>query len=286
MALKDYNSEETRLIEVIVEKIKVIKPAKLAVLKSEYRQAPCHVNVEDVAALLRLFSLPEAPCKGGTGRYIVVEPKTIRILVEGQKSEIRNRRGDLQFTAIKILLDEEEDDLEEPVPDVNYTELNHKSIRHELFAAWIAQTYPCVETIMDVAGGNGLLSQGLLDRGYKVILVDPNPRCQNVTIVAEPLYGNGSDLLEKYSDLRSVDLIVGMHPDQATEPIVETAENLGVPFCLVPCCVFPNLNPTRQQPNGDPVRSYTRFCQYLTDLGDYRVDYLDFKGRNKVIYKP
>ena len=283
MVPDDYNSDATRLVEVVVEKIKIIQPNKLAVLKAEYRQSPCFVNVKDVSTLLRALSLPNIQATGGTGRFFVVEPKTIRILVEGQKSEVRNRRGDLQFTASRLLVDETDQD--EFIPVVNYTELNHKSIRHELFASWIARTYPHVETIMDVAGGNGLLSHGLLNLGYKVILVDPDPRCQHVHIIPKPLYGDGSDLLETYCDLRSVDLIVGMHPDQATEPIVETAEKLGVPFCMVPCCVFPKLFPTRQQPNGDPVRSYSKFCQYLVDLGDYNVDFLEFKGRNKVIYK-
>ena len=38
-----------------------------------------------------------------------------------------------------------------------------------------------------------------------------------------------------------------MHPDQATEPIVDLALRLGVPFAVVPCCVYPGLFPFRVQ---------------------------------------
>jgi|EP01047_Picozoa_sp_COSAG01_P046661 hypothetical protein len=38
--------------------------------------------------------------------------------------------------------------------------------------------------------------------------------------------------------LRGASIIVGMHPDQATEPIVAAALALGKPFAVVPCwCV-------------------------------------------------
>jgi hypothetical protein len=42
------------------------------------------------------------------------------------------------------------------------------------------------------------------------------------------------------------DLVVGMHPDQATEPIVDFALKAGKPFAVVPCCVFPRENRHRR----------------------------------------
>lgn len=42
------------------------------------------------------------------------------------------------------------------------------------------------------------------------------------------------------------DVIVGMHPDQATEPIVDFAITHRKPFAIVPCCVFPKENPHRR----------------------------------------
>jgi hypothetical protein len=84
-----------------------------------------------------------------------------------------------------------------------------------------------------------------------------------------------------------------MHPDQATEAIVDTALRLNVPFAVLPCCVMPSLFPNRRKKGrngkvGDPVRSYSRFCEYLLDKApegeSFHVDHLPFVGRNKVIF--
>ena len=42
--------------------------------------------------------------------------------------------------------------------------------------------------------------------------------------------------LQRY--FRGASCIVGMHPDEATEPIIDFAVAAGVPFAVVPCCVF------------------------------------------------
>jgi hypothetical protein len=43
-----------------------------------------------------------------------------------------------------------------------------------------------------------------------------------------------------------IKLIVGFHPDQATEPCIDLAKILNIPFCIVPCCVFPSEFPNRR----------------------------------------
>ena len=48
----------------------------------------------------------------------------------------------------------------------------------------------------------------------------------------------------KNSVLREI--IIGMHPDQATEVIVDMALKYRKPFALVPCCVFAHENPHRR----------------------------------------
>jgi hypothetical protein len=40
-------------------------------------------------------------------------------------------------------------------------------------------------------------------------------------------------------DLSTFDLIVALHPDEATEPTPRAAVAYGVDFAIVPCCVFP-----------------------------------------------
>ena len=177
--------------------------------------------------------------------------------------------------------------------------LQSKDRRHELFAEWIVTTYGLHKVVLDVAGGNGRLSRALVRRGVeKVILLDPNPRlsCSDsdkddrIAIVPHPLIGDGSDLLQDTLIgplLHETTLIVGMHPDQATEAMMDLAVLLGrhVPVALVPCCVMPKLFSHRRQcGSGDPIRSYKTFCQYLLEKGDYHETHLPFDGRNKIIY--
>ena len=75
-----------------------------------------------------------------------------------------------------------------------------------------------------------------------------------------------------------IKLIVGFHPDQATEPCIDLARVLGIPYCVVPCCVFPSEFPdrrvrqaatpkdtedTRDEETMVPVRTYQQFLDYL-----------------------
>lgn len=41
------------------------------------------------------------------------------------------------------------------------------------------------------------------------------------------------------TDLGSFDLMVAMHPDEATEPALRRALDHDMDFAIVPCCVFP-----------------------------------------------
>ena len=46
----------------------------------------------------------------------------------------------------------------------------------------------------------------------------------------------------------SATLVVGFHPDQATEPCVDLALANRVPFVVCPCCTFPAHFPDRRLP--------------------------------------
>jgi hypothetical protein len=63
--------------------------------------------------------------------------------------------------------------------------------------------------------------------------------------------------------IESTTLILGFHPDEGTEPCINLALKLKIPFAVVPCCVFPNLFNNRKLPNGRQVRSYNEFILYL-----------------------
>ena len=87
----------------------------------------------------------------------------------------------------------------------------------------------------------------------------------------------------------SLRLIIGFHPDHATEACMDLAAVLAIPFCVVPCCVFPSEFPRRQTEDGERVRKYEQFVPYLQKkCPSIRVDILNFHetktARNIVLY--
>ncbi|KAK3280912.1 hypothetical protein CYMTET_11271 [Cymbomonas tetramitiformis] len=85
--------------------------------------------------------------------------------------------------------------------------------------------------------------------------------------------------------LRRASCVVGMHPDQATEAIVDLALALGTGFAVVPCCVHAGEFPNRKTKGGDPVQSYNEFLDYLQGKNP-RIQRaaLPFEGRNTVLW--
>jgi len=105
-------------------------------------------------------------------------------------------------------------------------------------------------------------------------------------------------------------IIIGLHPDQATEPIVRAALKAGKPFAVIPCCVFGRDNPHRRLPcaladssekehgaaakenvNGEdddstrPVTSYDDFVTWLSTLHpQIETTWLNFEGMNRVLF--
>mmetsp|Transcript_3405 Transcript_3405/g.4533 ORF Transcript_3405/g.4533 Transcript_3405/m.4533 type:complete len:328 (+) Transcript_3405:102-1085(+) len=189
--------------------------------------------------------------------------------------------------------------------------------------------------VIDVAGGKGFLSHFLVDLGIGTALVDPcagtgrelcssgffDPYCQQCEDPCVSTAETGTDVASQDLLIRlepmlvlqqtlqqaletELDLIlkcvalVGLHPDEATEAIVETALAYNLPFAVVPCCVTPQLFPNRvikrkgkgSQPQfqacaGIRVKKLGGFLEYLMEK-DYRIrkTELPFNGRNTVLY--
>ena len=81
-------------------------------------------------------------------------------------------------------------------------------------------------------------------------------------------------------------LLVGMHPDEATEWIVDTALRHGKPFAIVPCCVFGDrfLSAAERQSGSG---GFEGFCQRLMAKDDRIVrSWLGFEGKNTVLFLP
>ena len=94
------------------------------------------------------------------------------------------------------------------------------------------------------------------------------------------------DAFTVYETLHSCSAVVGMHPDQATEAIVDFALASGKPFAVVPCCVYSNLFPLRRDQRGRLVTSYRDFVAYLIAKDPERIGVVElpFEGKNKVVY--
>ncbi|KAF9438172.1 hypothetical protein BGZ76_009379 [Entomortierella beljakovae] len=92
------------------------------------------------------------------------------------------------------------------------------------------------------------------------------------------------------STLEGASAIIGMHPDQATEPIVDMALKHGKPFVVVPCCVFACDNPHRRLLNDGEVNTTLDFIQYLTEKAiisgaSVSREFLPFDGMNIVVFE-
>ncbi|ORZ04186.1 hypothetical protein BCR41DRAFT_363007 [Lobosporangium transversale] len=123
------------------------------------------------------------------------------------------------------------------------------------------------------------------------------------------------EFLETHQQLvTEASIMIGLHPDQATEPIVRVALKLGKPFAVIPCCVFGRDNPHRRLPeppidadtpslrtertkNEDegqsdtyrrltrPVTSYDDFVAWLSMLHpNIETTWLNFEGMNRVLF--
>jgi hypothetical protein len=102
--------------------------------------------------------------------------------------------------------------------------------RFDVLADYIADTYGrSVDYIADVAGGQGMLSR-ILNKHYRYHSEVIDPRgCALVGIPSRA---------EEFTPALAgyYDLIVGLHPDEATRAVAEAA--LVKPAIVIPCCNF------------------------------------------------
>jgi hypothetical protein len=104
------------------------------------------------------------------------------------------------------------------------------SERFEIVAEFIYDRYgKSVRYIADVAGGQGMLCRILRKKyNYECEVVDP----RGWTLKGVPSQAVELDpVIAGYYDL-----IVGLHPDEATRPVAQAA--LIRPAILIPCCNF------------------------------------------------
>jgi hypothetical protein len=148
--------------------------------------------------------------------------------------------------------------------------------------------------VVDIAAGRGNLSAELCDRlgsSFHVTLVEPLQRKETPSVLQTSAATVMSELFdasftERHTGLmQNASLLVGLHPDQATEAIVDQAISFGIPFAVVPCCVFPRLFPWRRLVSGQKVKTCGGFLRFLRAKHiDIETTTLDFEGRNRVLF--
>lgn len=109
------------------------------------------------------------------------------------------------------------------------------SKRFRKFAELISYHFPNREQrIADVASGNGSLQQELRQRSF-INIISWDKRRRN----AKGRPGYRYKLFNWRCD-EKYDLVIGMHPDEATDHIIMYAVRNNIPFVVCPCCIKPS----------------------------------------------
>ena len=150
--------------------------------------------------------------------------------------------------------------------------------RFEVFAKFIKKQFSpnIYKNIADVAGGQGHLNKTLKSYGFENIITFDTRKNKIKNIqYKRKLFSDDCDF--------KFDLLVGMHPDNATDVIIKEAETQKIPFIIVPCCILPTITKFTMQ------RSYTNWCKHLIKFAEslkfnVKSTILSISGSNVVIW--
>lgn len=112
--------------------------------------------------------------------------------------------------------------------------------RFDILARWLLDNFPPhrYPRVADVAGGRGYLSLALSELGYRATVIDP----RKTNLGRSDIKRRRGNLFDRqvrpykaiYAD--HYDVVVGLHPDEATEELVASA--IVRPAVIVPCCNY------------------------------------------------
>jgi len=190
------------------------------------------------------------------------------------------------------------DDAHEGDP-LNIDDKYNKSLRNSEFANFLVDKFGLENIkkgfVLDIAGGKGLVSFFLTTvYGIRCKIIDPRgaslPKSRRKELKKKKIQieeDRKMFTLDTCDELiKGCSLIVGMHPDEATVDIVDVALAKKINFAVVPCCVFHNKFPDRKLKSGKEVVEYPDIIQFILEKdSSLKIDFLNIKGRNKVIYK-
>ena len=174
----------------------------------------------------------------------------------------------------------------------------NKALRAKIFSRWLQEKMNISSTdkVLDIAGGKGLLSMELARSvRSQCTVIDPlirkKPNMKHLQMLQAPLpefvtdsFFNNEETVASEM-VSSSTVLVGLHPDECTEDILDVALKCNKSVAIVPCCVFPRLFPDRKLGNGRSVVSYHDFLSFLLEKdARLRQAELAIDGKNQVIY--
>ncbi|KAF4128685.1 putative C3H1-type domain-containing protein [Phytophthora infestans] len=196
-----------------------------------------------------------------------------------------------------------------------------KQQRAQVFVEWLVETFGAEflasgKGVVDVAGGRGSVSFELWNkRRLPCTLIEPRPMklskqqhkylkkqkkerkqsSETEASFSEALVPqvtalfNMDSFLETTENVQLVEqssLLLGMHPDEATDSIFDVAIKFNKPFAVVPCCVFGQKFPHRRRADGSKVVSYENLVEYLAAKHpEIEKAFLPFDGKNLVLFR-
>ena len=156
------------------------------------------------------------------------------------------------------------------------------SKRFDLFAKLIQRNFPPsrYHKIADIAGGKGYLQPALRPMGYDVTTYDKPRSKHSKRNIPNRFQYNYQLFTDKIKT--DFDILVGMHPDEATDIIIVQAAKRKIPFVVCPCCVKPEAVVYWGK------HTYHLWCNHLERLArklqfDIRWLLLPMNGKNKVL---
>lgn len=153
--------------------------------------------------------------------------------------------------------------------------------RHEVFAAWIKRAFGLRRfkrrkrrpTIVCVADGKGALANRLSAIGFAVVVYERRARHPDL----RPRVRHVRAEFTRDTPLKSSDLVVAMHPDEATAEVVLAARRAKRPFAVVPCCL--------KGREASDVKTNRGWLNKIKSLArEAREALLPINGRNVVIW--
>lgn len=147
--------------------------------------------------------------------------------------------------------------------------------RNIKFSQFIIKQFPKANSILVIADGKGELARKLANKGKIVRIIENKPRWEG-RLHKNIIYQKGFFTADQ--EIKE-DLIIGMHPDEATGEILLAAKKQNKHFAVVPCCAVGRFSDKMKKTD------YLQWMEKLQTLFRCKSYDLHIQGRNTVLYQ-